>query len=165
MGHVGKGVFIDGNMVLYGPQYISVGDYTAFGEHTYLTAWKTTDSNPLLIIGENCNFGAFNHISCSNKVIIGNNVLTGKWVTITDNSHGSSCYCDLIIPPMKRKCISKGIVQIGNRVWIGDKVTILPNVKIGDGAIIAANTVVTKDVPSYSVAAGTPATIIKQISQ
>lgn len=70
-------------------------------------------------------------------------------------------------PPthMKRKCISKGIVQIGNKVWIGDKVTILPNVRIGDGAIIAANSVVTKDVPSYSVVAGNPATIKKQISQ
>lgn len=48
-------------------------------------------------------------------------------------------------------------------MWIGDKVTILPNVNIGEGAIVAANAVVTKDVPAYSIAAGCPAVIVKQI--
>lgn len=51
---------------------------------------------------------------------------------------------------------------IGNNVWIGDKATILPNVSIGNGAIIAANSVVTKDVPEYCIVAGNPAKIIKQ---
>jgi acetyltransferase-like isoleucine patch superfamily enzyme len=63
--------------------------------------------------------------------------------------------------PIKRPIISKGPVIIGNNVWIGDKATILSDVKIGDGAIIAANAVVTKDVPAYSMAAGIPAQVIK----
>ena len=63
--------------------------------------------------------------------------------------------------PLKRPIVSKGPVRIGDNVWIGDKATILPNVSIGNGAIIAANAVVTKDVPPYSVAAGNPAKIIK----
>ena len=53
-------------------------------------------------------------------------------------------------------------VTIGNNVWIGDKATILPNISIGNGAIIAANSVVTKNVPEYCVVAGNPAKIIKQ---
>ncbi len=53
-------------------------------------------------------------------------------------------------------------IKIGNNVWIGDKATILPNISIGDGAVIAANAVVTKDVPAYSVVAGNPARIVKQ---
>ena len=57
---------------------------------------------------------------------------------------------------------SKGPVIIGNNVWIGDKATVLPNVTIGDGAVIAANAVVTKDVPPYSIVAGNPAKVIKQ---
>ena len=61
-----------------------------------------------------------------------------------------------------RPVVSKGSVIIGNNVWIGDKATILPNVTIGDGAVIAANSVVTKDVPAYSVVAGNPAKVIKE---
>lgn len=44
--------------------------------------------HPELTIGSHCNFGAYNHITCTNRITIGDNLLTGKWVTITDNSHG-----------------------------------------------------------------------------
>ena len=53
----------------------------------------------------------------------------------------------------------------GRNVWIGDKATVLPNVTIGDGAIIAANAVVAKDVPPYSVVAGCPAKVVKTIKE
>jgi len=49
-------------------------------------------------------------------------------------------------------------------VWIGDKATILPGVMIGDGVVVGANTVVSKDIPNYSVVVGNPARIIKQAS-
>lgn len=52
-------------------------------------------------------------------------------------------------------------IEIGNDVWIGSRATILDGVKIGSGSVIAANSVVTKDVPAYSIVAGVPATIIK----
>lgn len=67
------------------------------------------------------------------------------------------------LPPLFRPLFSKGPVIIGKNVWIGDKATILPGVTIGDGSIIGANSVVTKDVPAYSVVAGNPAKIIKTI--
>lgn len=57
---------------------------------------------------------------------------------------------------------SKGDIIVGNDVWIGYDVTIMPGVKIGDGAIIGAKSVLTKDIPPYAVAAGNPARIIKQ---
>lgn len=53
-------------------------------------------------------------------------------------------------------------VTIGNDVWIGDRVTILPGVTIEDGCIIGAGAVVTRDIPAYSIAAGIPARVIKQ---
>ena len=52
-------------------------------------------------------------------------------------------------------------VSIGNDVWIGSRVTILPGVNIGDGAIIAAGAVVTKDVPSYAIVGGVPAKLLR----
>ncbi len=56
----------------------------------------------------------------------------------------------------------KGDTIVGNDVWIGQNVTILPGIKIGDGAIIAANSVVTKDVPAYHLVGGNPSKIIRK---
>lgn len=159
--------------LLRGMQYIEVGEKTSFGDWIYLTAWdcyscinsqgkeEMQHFYPSIKIGSQCSFGAFNHITAVNRIIIGDGCLTGKWVTITDNSHGDTDLSSLQIPPSRRPVVSKGAVIIGNNVWIGDKATILPGVTIGDGAVIAANTVVTKDVPAYSVVAGNPERIVK----
>lgn len=157
------------------PECIAIGDGTWFGEGVFLTAWDSFNSivdgkpqvqhfTPSITIGKNCHFGAQNHITCTKNITIGDNLLTGKWVTITDNSHGEAVWEQMNIDPLKRPIVSKGPVKIGNNVWIGDKATILPNVTIGDGAIIAANAVVTKNVPSYSVVGGNPAKVIKVIA-
>ena len=150
--------------LISGCQFIKMGHNCSLGEYIYLTAWNTYYEfkyQPEIIIGNNCNFGAFNHISSINKIIIGNGVLTGKWVTITDNNHGDTTYEMSCIPPFERPIFSKGPIIIGNNVWIGDKATILAGVNIGNGAIIAANSVVTKDVPPFCIVGGNPAKIIK----
>lgn len=148
------------------PKYFQIGKGTCFGKYVVLTAWDKYGIEeiytPKVTIGENCNFGDFLHLSCINKIKIGDNVLTGRWVTISDNGHGETDLETLKIPPLKRKLNSRGPVIIGENVWIGDKATILSGVTIGEGAVVAANSVVTKDVPPYSVAAGVPARIIKQ---
>lgn len=149
---------------LRGMKNIRIGRQTSFNDGVYLTAWDNFDGceySPIIVIGNGCSFGPFNHITSINKILIGDNFLTGKWVTITDNSHGTTDYNDLKNKPTKRPLVSKGPVIIGKNVWVGDKVTILPGVTIGDGAVIAANSVVTKDVSAYSVVAGSPAKIIK----
>ena len=169
-----EGVWFGQNVFIHDSQCISIGAGTGFGEGLYLTAWENyhcvvdgreapQQFTPQLTIGEECHFGAFNHITCINRVEIGNRLLTGKWVTITDNSHGDTDKETLQMDPIKRPLFSKGPVVIGNNVWIGDKATILPGVTVGDGAVIAANAVVTKDVPAYTVVAGNPAIIIKKV--
>lgn len=151
---------------LIGAKYIRIGN-SKIGKDAILTAYDSVSGyvfSPEIVIGDNCNIGEFCHITAINSIIIGNGVLTGRWVTITDNSHGETTYEDLLLPPLKRKSFSKGKVIIGNNVWIGDKATILPGVTIGEGAIIGAGSVVTKDVPAMSVVGGNPAKVIKQIS-
>ena len=111
-------------------------------------------------IGDDC------HITSSNKIVIGDNVLFGKKVTVTDNSHGRCDNLDeLSFHPIIRDVFSKGAVIIKDRVWIGDKATILPGVTIGEGAIVGANSVVTKDVPDNCIVAGIPAKIIKNFTK
>lgn len=138
---------------------ISIGSMTYMAEGLYLCSWQGGE----ISIGDSCSFSAYNHITSSNKIHIGNGLLTGKWVTITDNSHGLSTMADMAKRPLEMNIVSKGEVNIGDNVWIGDKVTILPGVHIGDGAVIGANAVVVKDVRPYTVVGGNPAKIIKEI--
>ena len=151
---------------IHGSECISIGEKTHIGDYFYLTTWpERVKEKPSLKIGTHCNFGAFSHITCTHKMDIGDHVLTGKWVSISDNNHGNSSIEQLQMPPNDRPIESKGAVVIEDNVWIGDKATILSGVHIGKAAIIAANAVVTKDVPAYCVAAGNPAKIVKENNQ
>lgn len=153
-------------VTLIGEKYISIGNNSSIGKRSILSAWDKQGNehyNPLIIIGNNVSIGEDCHITAINKIIIGNNVLFGKKVTVSDNSHGNVFHDDLHIPPLKRTVTSKGPVILKDNVWIGDKVTILQNVSIGEGSIIGANAVVTKSFPPYSVIAGNPAKVIKTL--
>ena len=121
------------------------------------------DNKPEMVLGNDISIGEYSHISCAQQIIIGNGLLTGRFVLITDNAHGQNSASELTIPPLARKIYSPGPITIGRNVWIGDKATVLPNVTIGDGAIIAGNAVVVKDVPPYTVVAGCPAKIVRMI--
>lgn len=158
--HCGKNVLFGKIGCLKGMKFISIGDCSSFGDFLYMTAWDNYENQiffPQIKIGKGCSFGAFCHMTCINCIAIGDNVLSGKWVTISDNNHGLTSEECLRVPPLKRPLVSKGSVIIGNNVWIGDKVSILGGVTIGNGAVIAANSVVTHDVPAYSVVGGNPA--------
>lgn len=151
--------------LLKGPRYISIGDNVVIGKYTVLTAWANYGNdhfNPQIIINDGCSIGEESHITAINKIFIGKNVLTGRRVLITDNSHGESLKALLDIPPLERPLYSKGPVYIDDNVWIGEKASIMPGVSIGKGAIIAANSVVTKNVPAYCIVGGSPAKVIRE---
>ncbi len=103
------------------------------------------------------------HIGCINKVQIGARVLIASRVYISDHSHGGTTFKDLSAPPNERLLQSKGPVIIEDDVWLGEGVAVMPGVRIGHSSIIGANSVVTKDIPPNSVAAGVPARVIKSI--
>ena len=161
LGSCGKGTRFSKVEYLTGHQHIHVGKNTIFLPHLFLTAWGEYDDSIKISIGDYCSIGAYCHISAYNKVSIGNHVLIGKWVSIVDNDHGETNKESLMIPPLERELVSKGPIVIGNHVWIGDKVTILSGVTIGNNSVIAANSVITKDVPPFSVVAGNPGKVIK----
>ena len=117
-----------------------------------------------LTVGSNCHMGDNVHIVASESVTIGDNCLLASKIFISDTSHGNYQGDGQSSPasdPNSRPLHSRP-VAIGTNVWIGENVCVLPGVSIGDGAIINANAVVTKDVPAASIAAGVPARVIKQ---
>lgn len=164
---LGKSTLLGKGVSFLNPEDISIGQNCNIQKGCVIESWHFPYLNSYgdITIGNMCDIGEYSHITSINRIIIGDNLLTGRFVLITDNTHGLSDYSDLIIPPVCRKVISKGPVIIGDNVWLGDKVSVLPGVTIGDGAIIAANAVVTHDIPPYSLAAGVPARIIKRHSE
>ena len=162
--HIGKGTAIACRMAaLKGGKNISIGDNTDIAKGLMLTSFpsKDDDSTARIIIGSHCTIGANNHFTAINRITIGDNLLTGSNVLITDNAHGASDISLLNTNPNERPLVSKGPVTIGRNVWLSKNVCILPGVTIGDGVIVGANSVVTKDLPDHVVAAGIPAKIIK----
>lgn len=162
----GEGSLIGLDVRLLKPQYIVVGSGSSICNGCEISCSYEPNSighEPQMIIGNGVSIGERAHITCANKMIIGDGVLTGKGVLITDNAHGVSDRELLDMAAMARPVTSHGPVIIEDNVWIGEKASIMPNVTIGRGAIVAANAVVTKDVPPYSVVAGIPARVVKQL--
>lgn len=119
---------------------------------------------PEIVFGKNVLMNSRCHIGVINKIIIGDNVLVGCNVLITDHSHGLNNYEDVDTAPADRPLYSKGPVIIEDNVWICENAVILAGVTIGHNSIIGANSVVTKSIPPYSIAAGNPARVIREIS-
>jgi acetyltransferase-like isoleucine patch superfamily enzyme len=141
-------------MQLLHPENVFIGNHCHFSPHVIIETNSIDNEIPVMQIGSNCVFGEFTHITSCNTIIIGDGTLTGRFVLITDNGHGNSSKNEIDVPPIERKNYSRGGVKIGKNVWLGDKVTILPNVEIGDNTIIGANSVVAHNIPSNVVAAG-----------
>jgi len=106
--------------------------------------------------------GDFSGIGVNAKIYgtctIGSHVMMGEDCTVITRNHRHD---RTDIPMMEQGFEEERPVQIGNDVWIGDRVIILPGVHIGDGAVLAAGAVVTKDVPAYAVVGGAPARVLK----
>lgn len=113
-----------------------------------------------LKIGNHSNIGPYAYIGCSGYIEIGNNVMISPRVSIYAENHVFS-RTDI---PMKAQGVTKQFVKIEDDCWIAANSIILAGVTIGKGSVVAAGSVVSKDVPPYSVVAGVPAVIIKQRS-
>lgn len=124
---------------------------------------KQTDDK-LLKFGKNVQINDYVHITAAYSVEIGNNVLMASKIYISDCSHGSyignSDDSDPRVTPTDRT-LSVKPVKIQDNVWLGEFVSVLPGVTIGEGTIVGANSVVTKSLPPYVIAVGAPAKPIK----
>lgn len=144
--YLGKGCRVDR------PWCVKLGKRFSAEELTYL---KVVDDKALLEFGESVFVGRGSEFDVIERVTVGDHTVIAPGCFITDHNHGMA--------PDKRideqPCVSQP-VTIGKDVWLGTKVIVLPGVNIGDGAVVAASAVVTKNVPSFGVMAGIPARLL-----
>lgn len=111
-----------------------------------------------MTIEDECIIGDFNHIYATHSIKFEKGVLTANFVYISDNLHE---YTDIDTPILKQPIKQLKDVRIGEGSWIGEHVCII-GASIGKHCVIGANSVVTHDIPDYSVVVGAPARIIKK---
>lgn len=146
----------------YNAKVVNLGGYLIFGQKIIIrpgTILFTKENLSKLILDDYVEIGRNSTISARNKVEIKKHVITGPNVFISDSDHK---YENIDLPISQQGGESKGEVFIDEGSWIGTNCVIIGNVHIGKHCIIGANTVVTKDIPDYCVAAGVPARIIKR---
>ena len=163
-------LIVTGSPVYFlGAKYIRFGKNVTLGRDVRLEAvyqWENCGQTftPQIILGDNVVLAPYTRIGCINKVEIGEWTTTGQHVYITDHTHGDVSYEQLNRPPRYRPLYSKGPVKIGAYAHIGENCCIMPGVTIGDHSVIGAGSVVTHDIPPYSVAVGNPARVLKTIT-
>lgn len=153
--------------------------YVEIGERGIINALFTFETNSGYIrIGNNTHIGGA-HFICRTSITIGDDVTMAWGITLYDHdSHSTQweyrqhdnerCYLDYIetgcnITNKDWSHVKTAPIVIENKVWVGFDVLILKGITIGEGAVVAAKSVVTKDVPPFTLVAGNPAKIIKQL--
>jgi acetyltransferase-like isoleucine patch superfamily enzyme len=150
LGALGKGVWIDKRVeLLRYPKNIFIHSDVVLKEGTKICA---CNAQAQVKIGERTTIGYHNFIFASAGIEIGDDCLIAPFVYIVDSDHGIK-RTELI----NRQPNQTAAVKIGNGVWIASNVTILKGVNIGEGAVIAANSVLNQNVPPYEIWGGSPA--------
>ncbi len=150
-------------IVVRGKKYIDFGRRLTTGYHCRLEV-NGRHTGKVLTFGRDVNIGDYASIRCAKGITIGDHVLMGSRVLVTDNAHGKYKGSGQDAPctaPNQRR-LQAARVRIGDDVWIGEGCVVQMGVAIGSGSIIAANSVVVRDVPSRVIAGGVPARVLKK---
>ena len=157
---IGKNVFIRKGFSVEGHSGIDLGNNVRIGKNCRFECYSNGKRLGKIVVNDGCSFNHYTTILSGGDILIGQNTRFGSFVTILGESHGINPEKGIY---HKQPLICKDVI-IGEYVWVGEKVIIMPGVKIGDWSIIGAGAIVTKNIPAYSIAVGNPAKVIKQFN-
>lgn len=149
-----------------GKNNITIDSGFVTGFNCRIDAFSNHPKKEIIKIGKNVQINDNVHIGAIENVIIEDNVLIASKVFITDHDHGKYSGSDQDSPysrPDERK-LSSAKVVIGKNVWIGEYVSVLKGVTIGEGSIIGTMSLVNKNIPPFCIAVGSPAKVIKKFN-
>lgn len=155
------------NAIIDGLSHISIGKNFIAGDFLKLeavTRFRGQQFTPRIVIKDNVSVNDFVHIGATRYIEIGNNVLMASKIFISDHNHGwyrGDRQSLSTVPPAERPLTDDQQVIIGDNVWIGEFVSILPGSVIGAGSIIGSNSVVSGVIPPDTIAVGAPARPVK----
>jgi lipopolysaccharide O-acetyltransferase len=161
-------IHVDSSARIVGRSHIKIGKNFTAGNFLWLEAVLSHGNerySPFIVIKDNVSCNDFVHIGATNYVEIGNNVLLASDIYITDHNHGLYSGDNPSEPtaaPNHRMVNNDKRTIIGDNAWIGERVCVLPGVRIGAGSVIGAGAIVTKDVPENCIVVGNPAKVIKK---
>ncbi len=155
--HISFPFYIQKGLMVHNPSMVRMGKNVTIGRYGRLSCYGTSKGDSLSI-EDNVYIGQYFSALTGGNIRIGRNTLIASYVAVISENHS--------VDPECGKCYGKQpligqSVSIGENCWIGEKVIILPGVTIGAWSIIGASSVVTSDIPSYSLAVGNPAKVIK----
>ncbi len=141
---VGRGVSCSGDVGI------------SLGARVFLGRYGIFQGTGAVSIGARTYIGNFFNMNCRSSISIGENCMFGNFVTLVDNNHGAEPGADMIDQPF-----DSAPIVVERNCWLGEKVTVLAGVTIGENSIVAAGSVVTRSVPPDSVVAGVPAKLVR----
>jgi len=147
-----------------GRRFIDLGRGLTTGVGCRLEAYPADKKSTVLYFGSNVEINDYVHIAARQSITIGNEVLIASRVFISDLNHGNykGLNQDSPLSTPKSRNLSTLPIQIKDNVWIGEGVCVMAGVTIGFGSVIGALSVVTKDIPDYCIAVGSPARVVKR---
>lgn len=160
-GNMGTNSHVYNPYVISHPQNLYIGDSTTILDGAEIRLYpERTGHNGKVQIGDNCYAREGLTLLGVGDILIGNGCVIAKNVSIISFNHGMNPESDVYYAD--QELVWEGSTEIGEGCWIGEKAIILPGKKIGKKCIIGAGSVVTHDIPDYSIAVGNPAKIIKK---
>ncbi len=138
---------------------IPLSNRVVIGEQCHISSGVSFVINPSgsVTIGNRVYIGKGCFICSNIGIIIGDNTMLAEYVSIIDADHGINKNS----VPIRDQDLKSAPIRIGNDVWIGRGCAVLEGISIGNGAVIGANSVVTRDIPPFAIACGTPARVKK----
>lgn len=160
--HVGRHVHFGHDAQLYGLAGVVIGDGCNFGRRVRLETHRTERGQAQLTIGSGTHVGNDFHAGAALRVLIGRNCMLASGCTILDHDHD---FANPFDPHQAREGVLAAPTVIEDSVFLGERVVVLKGVRIGNGCVVGANSVVTADLPPLTMAAGAPARAVRRFNE
>jgi acetyltransferase-like isoleucine patch superfamily enzyme len=157
--NVGKFSYVDPSVMVFGWKNVWIGEHTTVGENVWFNANFRADPHKKIVIGNNCHIAKGSYFSCGPMIRLKDYCFTG----FNCNFLGCGHHFDSPLIPYIASGVTEGAaIEIGVNCWLTDHVTVLEGVRIGYGSIIGAGTLVTRDIPPFSVVVGNPHRLLRR---